>query len=397
MEPNRTRAPLRLNRGITLAASALLLGLAACDDNGDPIGPNGNDNGHEEAARVEIQTRGVESAVIGVWRDGEGWTDDEGNPIDELEAPVEVEGEGLTPLRAGGPQASLTVTFFGRDGEPVEMETLERDDETRERVCSGFSARFLPTDADDALALAWPNMRHPDSEAGPFQFSRRHTGELVGIFHCDHIHLYPEREGELDIEFHLWHVDHSDDRTDPITVRVHPPEQPPQVRIETRGIEQATLGVWTLGEGWTDADGEAIDRIETPRDVEGEGLQPLEAFGGNASLSVRYFPYNGEEANIETLDRDDDTRERECSYIQGRYTVGDEETDAIAWPPMPHPDSDNGDAQFADWDGEIVGIFHCDHIHLYPMEAGEVDVSFTVYGGDQVLDVTDPITFPVNE
>ncbi len=383
----------------TASAFALtgLFALTACDS--DPVGVNGDDppdNGHEDAGRVEIQTRGAASATIAVWSDGDGWTDGEGNAITEIEAPVDVEGEGLQPLRAGGQNASLSVVFFNPDGSEVEMSTLSRDDVTRERECTEYEARYYPT-TDDVTAIAWPNVRHPESTNGPFHFAHQHDGNLVGIFHCDHIHFYPEAPGEVELEFHLWHIDHSDDHTDPITIRVHEADEAARIELQTRGEAGATLGVWTEGEGWADADGNPITRIEAPRDVEGEGLQPLEAGGSNASLTVEYFAHGGREADQGTISRDDDTRERVCTHVSARYTVEANEG-VLAWPNMAHPDNPEGDAQFVEReDGTVVGIFHCDHIHLYPESAGEVDVRFLIHGGEQPINQADPITFVVNE
>ncbi len=388
--------PFRL--ATLLAIPAVMLSLAACDS--DPTGIDDEDDDHVDAARVELHTRGAAGALRAVWTDGEGWRDGNGASITELPNPVDVEGEGLLPLRAGGQQASLTVRFFEPDGSEVEMSTLSRDDVTRERQCSEYEVRYYPLD-DNTNVLAWPNIRHPQSTNGPFQFARRANDELVGIYHCDHIHLYPEAEGTADIEFRLWHIDHSDMETDPLRVRVEagdPPAAPARIEVETRGAARAMLGVWTAGEGWTDGDGNTISRIETPRDVEGEGLVPLVAGGSNASLTVRYFLEGGEQADIRTLSRDDVTRERQCTDLQARYSVVGDETDVIAWPPVRHPDSGNGETQFARLaDDSLVGIFHCDHIHFYPEAEGEVEVRFTIGSQDTTEAQSDPITIVVEE
>jgi hypothetical protein len=46
----------------------------------------------------------------------------------------------------------------------------------------------------------------------------------LGLFHGDHVHIYghhlPGRTGQADIIFALWHDDHADGETDPITVVV---------------------------------------------------------------------------------------------------------------------------------------------------------------------------------
>ena len=212
-----------LRRGSLLVLPLLMIGLAACDS--DPVAPGNDENGHlDDAARVEIATRGPVSELIAVWIDGEGWEDADGNAISELPDPVDVEGsDGLQPLAAGGTRASLTVRFVERDGTEIDMGTLSRDPDTGSRQCTPFNARYFPLDNNTNI-IAWPNMRHPDEPDGPFQFAQRANGDIVGIFHCDHIYFYPEQEGSVAIEFHLWHVDHSDMNTDPITVVVHPEE-----------------------------------------------------------------------------------------------------------------------------------------------------------------------------
>ena len=98
-------SPFRLSALLALP----VLFLAACDS--DPTGVDDEDP-HTEAARVELHTRGAAGALLAVWTDGVGWQDASGNSISELPNSVDVEGEGLTPLRAGGRNASLTVKFF---------------------------------------------------------------------------------------------------------------------------------------------------------------------------------------------------------------------------------------------------------------------------------------------
>lgn len=220
---------------IALASLALIASVAACgDDNGD----NGDDDNQENANHadaqggVEIATRGPASEVIAEWNSADGWTNADGDEIDELPDLLDLEGhEDFQPLRAGGNNASLTVTFFDRHGDAIEMETLSRTDESRERECSEFSVRYAAIEettnviaVDDVAGMG---MQHPEPEMDdpPFQFAERDNGNIVGIFHCDHVHFYPENEGTVDVEFLLWHGDHSDDNTDPITVRVHEAEE----------------------------------------------------------------------------------------------------------------------------------------------------------------------------
>lgn len=209
-----------LRRGWTLAPILPLFVLfAACDSDSEPTGP---DDGHDDAGRVEVSTRGPVSSLLAVWHDGEGWEDASGNPITELPDPVDVAGgNGLQPLRAGQNPASLSVVFYEQDGTVVEMGTLSQDDETGARECTVSNVRYYPLDNETNI-VAWPNMQHPDNATGPFQFAERGTGEVVAIYHCDHVSVYPEEAGSVEIEFHLWHADHSDMETDPISVEVLP-------------------------------------------------------------------------------------------------------------------------------------------------------------------------------
>ena len=101
------------------------------------------------------------------------------------------------------------------------METLSRDEGTNERECSEYSARYYPVDNDTHI-IAWPNIPHPDStRSNPsHQFVELADATVTGIFHCDHVHIYPNSAGSVGVQFMLWHIDHADDVTDPLTIRV---------------------------------------------------------------------------------------------------------------------------------------------------------------------------------
>jgi len=378
------------------AASLLLtLAVAACDSS--PTDPNGN-NGHADAARMELHTRGAEGALLATWTDGAGWTDAQGNAITELPPSVVAEGGGPRPLQARGRNASLTVKFFDGDGSELPMGTVSRDDVTRERQCTEYSGRYFVV-GNQTNVISWPNVRHPDSPQGSFQFSNRGNGDLVGIFHCDHIHFYPESVGTAQVEFLLWHVDHADERTDPITIRVVEGPDPANFEIETRGAVRFLLGRWNAWDGWTDAAGNAITSIAAPREVDPGELVPLVAGGSNASLTVRYFEW-GEQVPISTVSRQDSQpRERICTDVYARYTVAGEGTEVIAWPPQAHPDGEFGQTHFAPRpsDSALAAIFHCDHIHVYPKTAGEVGLRMVAWDrpGGKAVRASDPITFVV--
>ncbi len=212
--------------GFFVVAVAVVLLAAACgdDDNGEDNQNQNNDNGHAEAGWIEIETRGSASALIAIWDEEEGWQDEGGDPISALPTPIDDDVDGLLPFTEMGPRASLTVTFYESDGEVVDMDTLLRDDDTRERTCTEYSARYYPAEGEEETDIIyWGLMRHPDSDNGEAQFIDV-DGEVSGIFHCDHVHIYPREAGEVDVEFVLWHGDHSDAVSDPLTIVVEPAE-----------------------------------------------------------------------------------------------------------------------------------------------------------------------------
>jgi len=379
--------------GISVAAILLTLVVAACDSS--PTDSNGN--GHPEATRMELHTRGAEGALLATWTDGAGWTDAQGNAITELPHSVVAEGGGPLPLQARGRNASLTVKFFDPDGSELTMGTVSRDGVTRERQCTEYSGRYSVV-GNQTNVISWPNVRHPDSPQGSFQFANRGNGDLVGIFHCDHIHFYPESVGTAEVEFLLWHVDHADERTDPITIRVVEGPDPANFEIETRGAVRYLLGRWNAWDGWTDEAGNAITSIAAPREIDPGVLVPLVAGGNHASLTVRYFEW-GEEVPFSTVSRQAvEPRERICTDVYNRYAVEGGGTGVIAWPPQAHPDGEFGQPHFAArTSGELVAIFHCNHIYFYPETAGEVGIRIVAWdrlGGEPVL-ATDPLTFVV--
>jgi len=202
--------------------TALLIALGGCGD--DPEANDNNDEAtHGLLSGIELETRGTPETTVAVWDVEDGWQDEDGDSIDELPNSVQVDSGDIFPLEEGGQNASLTVRYIDSDGDEYEMDTVSRDDDTGERECTEFSTRYVPTEADSETdVIAWPNITHPDNDdrRAPAQFAETTDGDIVGLFHCDHIHLYPEEAGSVDIEFLLWHIDHSDDASDPLTVTV---------------------------------------------------------------------------------------------------------------------------------------------------------------------------------
>lgn len=214
--PNLSRTPRRLHlRAGFVALAAALVVVAGCDD-------NDHDDEHFDLGRVELETRGNPRTIIAQWTGQTGWTDANGQALSEL-VNARQEGDGsIVPLVAGGPNSSLTARFFLPNGEEISMSTLERGPEPlRERTCSEYEGRYFPTN-NNTNVIAWPNQRHPDSPTGPFHWADIGGGEFRAIFHCDHIHIYGLNAGTVDLEFSLWHIDHSDGLTDPLRVRINP-------------------------------------------------------------------------------------------------------------------------------------------------------------------------------
>jgi len=200
----------------SLILPALFLGLAACDSSTEP------DDNHSDFSRVEIESRGTPRTLLAVWEGPTGWRNGSGNPIQELPN-LRQEGDGsFQPLRVGGPNASLTVRFFDMSGNLIPIATAARDaNPPRDRTCTEDEARYAPIQNNTNI-ITWPPRRHPDSPNGPFHWARRPNGSDVAIFHCDHVHIYPEAAGTVDLAFVLWHGDHSDGETSPIRLRVFP-------------------------------------------------------------------------------------------------------------------------------------------------------------------------------
>jgi hypothetical protein len=207
--------PFVRRRALFALPLAALVAITGCDS-------HDHDDDHSEFSRVEIQTRGAAAATLAVWTPSEGWRNAQGSPISELPTPRDEPGVGLIPLKVGGPNASLTVRYFDRQGAQIQIGTLSRQaEEPRDRTCTEDEARYVPLQANTSV-IAWPNIRHPSAPTGPFHWVRRPNQQVVAIFHCDHVHIYPEAAGTVEVAFVLWHVDHADGETTPIRIRVEP-------------------------------------------------------------------------------------------------------------------------------------------------------------------------------
>lgn len=179
---------------------------------------------HGAIVLVELAHADDPTRVLARWREGSGWENEAGTAIDELPASVGTAAGSLALMEAGGPPSRLTVRMVDTEGVVLPMSTLEEDTALGERVCSEFSARYV-VEPPASPPFAWPAVPHPESTRArpPHLFVAPTPDVLVPAFRCDEVAIHPTSSGIAPIRFVLWHVDHSDDFTDPIRVRVLPP------------------------------------------------------------------------------------------------------------------------------------------------------------------------------
>lgn len=170
-----------------------------------------------------------------------------------------------------------------------------------------------------------------------------------------------------------------------------------RVEIQTRGAASAILATWTAQNGWRDAQGNTISELPTPVDQEGSGLLPLVAGGPRASLTVRFFDRQDRQLPISTVSRQEAApRDRTCSEDEVRYIPTTPSTTVIAWPNRRHPDNPTGPFHWANLPGGgVQAIFHCDHVYVYPLQVGTVDVTFALWHVDHSDGETSPIRLRV--
>jgi len=170
-----------------------------------------------------------------------------------------------------------------------------------------------------------------------------------------------------------------------------------RVEIETRGNPRTIIAQWTGQTGWTNGSGQAITELVNMRQDQSGAIVPLTAGGPNSSVTARYFLPNGEEVTMGTVERGPEPiRDRTCTEYEARYFPTNNNTNVIAWPNIRHPNAPNGPFHWAQiGGGEVRGIFHCDHLHFYPLSAGTVDVEFALWHIDHADGSTDPLRIRV--
>lgn len=276
--------------------------LTACDRG--TTDPNGD---YVEMARVEIMDRGQPgSPVVAEWTQDGGWEAGSELPAIDLDA---------DPARV-----SVGVNIY--DGEGVQL--VEQG--------GAFTARyFVPDAGQDVL-----DMDHADDV----------------LFHGDHVHIYGASEGTTDVVFVLWHIDHEDGATDPISIEVHGHDEDlATVEIIDRGeTGRPVVATWHHDEGW---DGElpVLNLAEAER----------------VSLGARMYDGHGDEYTLEE---------------DGEWSVR-------YWVPQDAPEG------VVDLDHEDDVLFHGDHVHVYGEGAGETEIFFILWHVDHAEADTDPIPFVV--
>lgn len=156
-------------RAATFLALPALLFLAACDSS--------SDGGHVDMASLQVIDRGQTSQpVVATWNLNGGW-------------------EGTVPsisLASSNQRISIGFRAFTASGEEL---TLSSSGETsiRYTLASGAPSGIIDTGRADNI-----------------------------LFHGDHVHIYGSTAGSTQVQFLLWHNDHADRATAPISVTVVP-------------------------------------------------------------------------------------------------------------------------------------------------------------------------------
>ena len=155
-------------------------------------------------------------AILAYWDINSGWYNAEDEEVTSLNEIVL--GDEDTPFEAGGDPIVLNIRMSNEDGE-VDIAPLSANE--TEAECDQYSVRYYPgVNHDDTDNIAWPNEVSPDNPDGPERYATRTDDQLVPLYFCDQVRIYPERPGRLNIEFVLWHVNHADQSSDTLDVTI---------------------------------------------------------------------------------------------------------------------------------------------------------------------------------
>jgi hypothetical protein len=137
-------------------------------------GPHDDDDHDEEIERIELVDRGATGTpVVATWTEADGWT-----------------GEGLPAINLQSTNQRISVGVRALDDHDDDL--IQEDDDffAQYAMATGATAGIVDMAVDAEL------------------------------FHCDHIHIYGEAVGTTEIVIEIWHGDHVELTTDPITITV---------------------------------------------------------------------------------------------------------------------------------------------------------------------------------
>lgn len=187
-----------------------------CADDSLTVDPG--DGGHGKFDEVLVSEWNT-GTPLATWTADRGWRDADDEVVDQLPPAVAGDGDLLEPLRAGGAPASLRIDMRSEQQSVDLSAATAPGGGSLAPTCGEFSVRYFPLD-DDTNVVAWPNQPPESSPEAPAQYAQRQTGDVVAIFHCDRVDVFPEEAGLARLEFLLWHVNHADQASDALTVSV---------------------------------------------------------------------------------------------------------------------------------------------------------------------------------
>lgn len=194
--------------------------LIACGEGVESNGPR-NMGGHGHFARIELHTIAPSTKLLAAWSEDRSWETPEGQAITALPPPMGPNGTRVNHLQAGGPPLVLETRYFDDSDAPFDMAPVSADTAQMGPECPEFSARYYPLN-DTTPVVAWPNVPHPQEADGASLFAKRASNEVVPVFGCNRVEIYPEEAGQVELAFVLWHVNHADQETDMLRIVVVP-------------------------------------------------------------------------------------------------------------------------------------------------------------------------------
>ena len=334
-----TADPRFTTRRKLLATSAAVtgLGLAGCVGNGDDADePAGDDDDHDDdhddddhGHDDDDHDHDHDDEVAEEYFDHLGVADEGFQILDRAHDPHEevayVHGDhwhGNLPSIPVGDNVSLGAEIELEDGDELEL-----GDEYELRVAEAHDAPegVVGIDEDD--------------------------------YHGDHVHVHGEEEGVTDVVFLIWHDDHADYQSPPITAQVvedddhdhdHDDEYVSEFQLLDRAHDPHEEVSYVHGDHW-----------------HGEDEFPTIPVGDNVSIGAELEDADGDEI-----------------VLGSEYELGVE---------LPE-DAEEGVVEI-DEDED----YHGDHVHIHGESAGETEVVFTLIHDDHVDYETPALTVTVGD